>query len=120
MTAKPPAAAPVRLVTTPRGQEAIVEGRLDVHTVADVRLALHALIADGRGDLYLHLGSAEIGDATGIGVLVEAHRRARRSGRRLVLGEVTPRTERLLRAARLHRVIHRGDAVQPTVAPLTA
>ncbi len=120
MSATPYAAAAVRLVVTPRGQEATVEGRIDVHTVADVRLALQSMIAEGRGDLYLHLGAAEIGDATGIGVLVEVHRRARRSGRRLVLGEVTPRTERLLRAARLHRVIDRGEAAQPTVSPLTA
>ncbi len=117
MAAQPVATAPLRVDITSRGQEVTVEGRIDVHTVADVRLALHACIADGSGDLYLHLGAAEIGDATGIGLLVETHHRARRSGRRLVLGPLTPRTERLLRAARLDRVLHRG-LEESTVSPL--
>lgn len=105
-------------VTAP-GQELTIDGRLDVRSAADLRLALHEAISSGRGDLHLHLGQAEIGDATGLGVLVESHYRARREGRRLVLGDLTPRTERLLRATRLTRVLHRrvSDA---TVAPLTA
>ena len=119
MTVQPIATAPMYAIMTSRGQEVTVHGRIDVHTVADVRLTLHALLADGSGDLYLHLGDAEIGDATGLGVLVESHHRARRGGRRLVLGELTPRTERLLRAARLHRILHRG-LEESTVAPLTA
>jgi len=113
------ATAPVSVEVTTRGQEVTVEGRIDVHTVADVRLSLHACIIDGSGDLYLHLGAAEIGDSTGLGLLVEAHHRARRSGRRLVLGLLTPRTERLLHATRLHRVLHRA-LEEPGVAPLTA
>lgn len=109
---------PVRVRTTAAGQEVTVDGRIDVRTAADLRLALHAAIAGASGDLTLHLGEAEIRDATGLGVLVECHHRARREGRRLVLGEVTPRTERLLRATRLARVLHRSTA--PAVAPLTA
>ncbi len=119
MAAQPFATAPLKVDVTARGQEVTVQGRIDVHTVADVRLALHACIADGSGDLYLHLGAAEIGDATGLGLLVETHHRARRSGRRLVLGALTPRTDRLLHATRLHRVLHRR-LEEPTVAPLTA
>ena len=92
--------------TSARGQEIHLEGRIDVRSAADLRLALHAAIATGHGDLYLHLGDVEIGDATGLGVLVEAHRRARREGRRLVLASITPRTARLLRASRLDRVMH--------------
>jgi anti-anti-sigma factor len=119
MAAQLLATALLRLDMTSRGQEITVEGRIDVHTVADLRQALHALLAAGSGDLYLHLGATEIGDATGLGLLVELHHRARRSGRRLVLGRLTPRTERLLRAARLGRVLHRGPD-EPTVSPLTA
>ena len=44
---------------------------------------------------------------------LETHRRARREGRRLVLASITPRTGRLLRAARLHRVFHRVAADGP-------
>jgi anti-anti-sigma factor len=110
--------APVRVVDSERGQEVAIEGRIDVRSAADLRLALHAAIGAGVGDLYLHLGDVEIGDATGLGVLLESHRRARREGRRLVLASITPRTARLLRAARLHRVFH--IAGPATVAPLTA
>jgi anti-anti-sigma factor len=110
--------APVRVVDSERGQEVAIEGRIDVRSAADLRLALHAAIDDGVGDLYLHLGDVEIGDATGLGVLLECHRRARREGRRLVLASITPRTARLLRQARLHRVFH--VAGPATVAPLTA
>ncbi|MEP6649634.1 MAG: STAS domain-containing protein [Lapillicoccus sp.] len=109
----------VRVIDSVRGQEVVIEGRIDVRSAADLRLALHAAIDDGVGDLYLHLGDVEIGDATGLGVLLESHRRARRAGRRLVLASITARTARLLRAARLHRVFHL-DAPPMTVAPLTA
>lgn len=87
------------------GMELAVIGQLNVHTVADVRTALSAAVDDGVGDLILHLGGAEIGDATGLGVIVGAHQRALRAGRRLVLADASLRMERLMRATRLHRVI---------------
>jgi anti-anti-sigma factor len=87
------------------GMELAVIGELNVHTVADVRAALSAAIDDGVGDLILHLGGAEIGDATGLGVIVGAHQRALRASRRLVLADASLRMERLMRATRLHRVI---------------
>ena len=59
----------------------VVTGRLDVHTVADVRLLLHAAVDRGSGDLMVHLAEAEVHDATGLGVIVGAHHRARRAGR---------------------------------------
>jgi anti-sigma B factor antagonist len=95
------------LVIVPGGLVRIA-GRLDVHTVADVRLVLHEAIDTGSGDLLVDLAEAEVGDATGLGVLVGAHHRARRAGRRLVLVHVPPRLDRLLRATRLHRVLARG------------
>lgn len=92
------------------GQELEIIGSIEVRTVAAVRTAVHEVIDRGVGDLVLHLGAAEIGDATGLGVLVGAHRRAERRGRRLVLADASPRLERLLRGSRLHRVIARsGD-----------
>ncbi|HET8601026.1 MAG TPA: STAS domain-containing protein [Segeticoccus sp.] len=96
------------------GRELTVSGRLDVHTVADVRLLLHRAVDDGDGDLLLHLRHAEVGDATGLGVIVGAHNRARRAGRRLVLVDASPRLERLLRASRLSRVLARPDAASLT------
>lgn len=94
-------AARLELIVTADGQRARITGRLDVRSVADIRLALHRALADGCGDLRLDLDEAELGDRAALGLLVECHLRARRLGRRLVLGRLTPRTERLLRAARL-------------------
>jgi anti-sigma B factor antagonist len=70
------------------------------------------VVGTGEGDLLLHVGALEIWDASGLGVLVGAHRKARQSGRRLVLADVPPRQLRLLRATRLHRLL----TVQPAVA----
>ena len=111
----------VRVVEIRCGQEVFVAGRLDVRTVGDVRLALHDILERGVGDLLLHLAEAEVHDATGLGVIVGVHHRARRVGRRLVLVDVSPRLDRLLRASRLHRVLTRGpDEGATTVVPLTA
>ena len=106
-------------LTATRGQPAIVEeisagrevrvsGPLSVGTVDEVRRALHDILARGSGDLLLHLEQAEVHDATGLGVIVGVHHRARRLGRRLVLAEVSPGLDRLLRASRLHLVLARG------------
>lgn len=113
----------VVVTTSSRGQEVRIDGRIDVRCAADLRLALHAALATGSGDLYVHLGDVEIGDSTGLGVLVEAHRRARREGRRLVLASITPRTARLLRVSRLDRVLHLASGTAASrrgVAALTA
>lgn len=119
MAGEPIVSTAVSVVDSARGQKVVIAGRLDVRSAADLRLDLHAAVDHGAGDLYLHLADVEIGDATGLGVLLEAHRRARRSGRRLVVASMTPRTARLLRAARLHRVFHL-EIAPATAVPLTA
>lgn len=99
-------------VVTDNGFEQVtIEGRLDVHSVPDVRTALHEAIDRGRGDLVVDLSDVEVSDATGLGVLIGAHRRARRAGRRMVLHGVPPRLSRLLLATRLHRVL----VVEPAI-----
>jgi anti-anti-sigma factor len=87
------------------GQLLVLEGRLDVVAAADVRLALADALAAGTGDLVLDLAGVEAVDATGLGVLVGAHRGAGRSGRTLVLRDVSPAAARLLRRTRLDRVL---------------
>jgi len=99
---------PVCVAEISAGQEVAVSGRLDVNTVSEVRLALHDILDRGSGDLLIHLADAEVHDATGLGVIVGIHHRAHGVGRRLVLVDVSPRLERLLRASRLHRVLARG------------
>lgn len=92
------------------GREVVLAGRLDVHTVAEVRTALHSAIDAGEGRLTVYLHDAEVMDATGLGVLIGGHRRAERSGRSLVLRGPSPRLVRLLGAMRLHRVLTIEDA----------
>lgn len=99
---------PLRVAETSLGQEVSVSGRLDVSSVDQVRLALHDILDRGVGDLFVHLVQAEVYDAAGLGVIVGIHHRARRMERRLVLVDVSPRLDRLLRASRLHRVLARG------------
>lgn len=81
-------------------------GRLDVTTVGGVRTALNAAIEGGAGDLTVSLADVEMVDATGLGVLVGAHRRARAAGRRLVLHDLPPRISRVLTTARLYHILH--------------
>jgi anti-anti-sigma factor len=87
-----------------------LRGALNVHTVPDLRMHLQRILDSGDGDLVLHLGEAEVHDATGLGVLVGAHHRALRRGRRLVLAETSDRLDRLLRLTRLHLVLARLDS----------
>ena len=95
------------------GAELFVTGRLDVGSVGAVRDALHRAVDGGTGDLIVHLHDAEVVDASGLGVLLGAHRRARLADRRLVLVGVPSRLERLIRHTRLHRVLVRGQAAVP-------
>jgi anti-anti-sigma factor len=90
-----------------------LRGRLDVHSVAEVREALHRAVDTGTGDLLADLEGAHIADATGLGVLVGAHRRAQQRGRRLVLEDVPDPVLRLLRATKLHRVLPMGGQQAP-------
>ena len=87
------------------GAEVALWGRLDARCAPEVREVLHRAIDTGRGDLIVHLDGLDIFDATGLGVIVGAHRRAARRERRLVLVGVAHRQMRLLRAARLHRLL---------------
>lgn len=87
------------------GQVVTVSGRLDARTVPDVRTALHEAVDHGSGDLVVEVHDIVVADATGLGVFVGAHRRAQRTGRRLVLRGVPLPALRLLRVTRLHRVL---------------
>lgn len=56
--------------------ELAVGGRLDVRSAADARTVLHSALDDGQGDLVLDLTGLDSWDATGLGVIMGAHRRA--------------------------------------------
>ncbi|MEV0112650.1 STAS domain-containing protein [Streptomyces sp. NPDC050844] len=86
-------------------------GDLDVASAKNVRDALHSALNDGTGDLVLNLSGLTSWDATGLGVIMGAHRRAGRLGRRLVLQDVPRDLERLLVATRLNRVLQMESSV---------
>ena len=96
----------------PGTNEVLLSGKLDVSTVHDVRRAVHAALDAGSGDLVLDLREVDMLDATGLGMLVGAHRRAGRAGRRLVLRNLSPQLVRLLRVSRLNRIL----VVEPVIA----
>ena len=87
------------------GTYVALTGRLDVHVAADARLALADAVDRGSGELVVDLVALEAVDATGLGVLVGAHRRAQRAGRTLVLSDVPTSVGRLLLVTRLDKVL---------------
>jgi anti-sigma B factor antagonist len=95
--------------------EVLLTGRLDCRSAGEVRDTLHAVLGAGSGRLVVDLTGVELLDATGLGVLVGAHRRARLAGRDLVLRGASARVTRLLRVSRLDRVITLEPA--PQVVP---
>ena len=93
------------VVSVTNAHSIALTGRLDVHSVSDVREILHAAIDASSGDVHVDVSGIELVDATGLGVLVGADRKAKRAGRRVVLRDVSPRLHRMLRATRLDRVL---------------
>lgn len=88
------------------GRLLALRGRLDVAAAADTRLLLADQVDGWSGELVLDLCALRSLDATGLGVLVGAHRRAGRAGRRLVLQDAPEAVARLLHVTRLDRVLH--------------
>lgn len=85
------------------GAELGVVGSICASTSSEVRSELTQAIGAGEGDLVVHLSEAEVWDATGLGVIVGAHRRAAAEGRRLVVADASPRLRRLMCATKLDR-----------------
>src|SRR5512133_17192 len=95
----------VTVQRTGTGDEVLLAGRLDGRSAGEVRDTLHAVLGAGSGRLVVDLSALELLDATGLGVLVGAHHRARLAGRELVLRGAPARVVRLLRLVGLHRAI---------------
>lgn len=95
----------MRVQVADPGSRVVLTGRLDVHGAADVRAALMTALDAGSGDLVVDLAAVPAVDLTGLGALLEAHRRAQRTGRRLVLLDVPPPLWRLVLRTRLDRVL---------------
>jgi anti-anti-sigma factor len=102
---KDPTIAHIEISIDEPGESVSVSGRLAASTVAEVRQVLMSAAEHGTGDLVVDLGGIERIDASGLGMLIGAHRLAMRRERRLVLRNVPAGIERLLVATRLHRVL---------------
>ena len=96
------------------GSVLVVGIRLDGTSVADVRTMLRGAIDAESGDVVLDLAAVEWVDATGLAVLVAAHRELRLQQRHLVLRGCQPAVRRALALTRLNRVL----TLQPSVGPL--
>jgi anti-anti-sigma factor len=95
----------VTVQQTGTADEVRLSGRLDARAAGEVRDTLHAVLGGGSGPMVVDLSGVELLDVTGLGVLAGAHRRARLEGREMVLRGGSVRIVRLLRLARLDRVI---------------
>jgi anti-sigma B factor antagonist len=109
-----PHSTDLQIIVERPGSVLSVSGRLSAVTVADVRAALVEAIGCGTGDLVVDLTDVLLVDASGLGVIVAAHRLAMRKERRLVLRGVPARIERLLAVTHLNRVL----TLEPKVVSL--
>ena len=94
------------------GRVLALRGRLSARTVADGRAALVEAIAVGSEVLVIDISGLQLVDASGLGMLVGAHRLALRNERELVLRGVPERIERLLAVTRLNRVLRAEDPIR--------
>jgi anti-anti-sigma factor len=78
-----------------------VRGELDLETAPTLRERLRAAIAKGRTQLIVDVAGLAFIDSTGISVLVDAMKQARRQDGSLVLRDPTPGTRRVLEIAGL-------------------
>jgi anti-anti-sigma factor len=78
-----------------------VRGEIDLATVSLLDRHLAAVVTSRTPDVVVDLGRVRFMDATGLGALIRADRRARRHGGRVRLTRVPPGVSRLLSAVGL-------------------
>ena len=90
-----------------------VVGTVDLVSGAALRLALNEAVeramSAGVPALEVDLHDVDFVDAAGLGILLGAHRRARRAGVRLSLVRPSPEFARVLLVSRLYRVLDVRD-----------
>lgn len=79
-------------------------GDLDISTAPLLREGLLRILADGSGDVTLDLSRLSFIDSTGLSVLVGAYKRARESGRTVVLRSPRPSARKVLEISGLDTV----------------
>jgi anti-anti-sigma factor len=86
--------------------EVAISGDLDVWSAPSVNHLLDEAIALAPGQLIIDLAGCPSIDASGILLLLEAHRRTMRYGGIVALRSPSARLQRNLRLARVDRVLH--------------
>jgi anti-anti-sigma factor len=79
---------------------------LSAATADDIGGLLDNAVTLRPAHLIIDLTDCEYLDATGIGLLLDIHRRTWQSGGRLSLRGMSPRLRRILKLARVDRVLH--------------
>lgn len=97
-------------------QTVTLVGAVDVRNVGEIRLSLHTAIDSGHGPLRVDVSGLELGDDAALGVLLGAHRRARRVGRSMIIVGATSALGTLPGVRRLGRVLRIEDATGPVGA----
>lgn len=93
-----------------------LRGRLDADSLPAARSRLHRAVDEAQGDeVVVDVSGLEIWDVGALGVLASTQHRASRDGRQVVLTGGSARLCRMLRAARMHRLIVLRDA--PPASP---
>ena len=111
----PPAEAPVLLaqgegtLSRPAVVVVVVEGELDISSVARVRETLHDALSVRPARLVVDLSDCPFVDACALTMLLDVHRRAWRAGGVLTLRGCSPRVLRLLSLTGLGRVFDLAD-----------
>lgn len=99
--------------------ELVITEELDLWGLARLTRLLDDALAVAPVEIVVDVEHCPFVDAAAIGVLIDAHRRARGDGGLLILRSPSPRLRRNLRLARADRVLHVVPA-EPDVPVLDA
>ncbi len=106
----------MQIATVRPGAEVRLAGRLDVTGASDARVALHAAVESGSGDLVVDVAGVELVDATGLGVLVGGLKRVRTHDGSLQLVCTQERLLKIFRITGLTKVFTIHDSVDAALS----
>ncbi|MFV0458758.1 MAG: STAS domain-containing protein [Actinomycetales bacterium] len=96
----------MNLTVNEPGRRLTIEGRVTSADLPDLRQVVLRQVDMGLGDLVLDVHRVVVTDRCVLGLLLEAHRRAERHGRRVLLLNVPITLGRLLRRTGVGRLLN--------------
>lgn len=82
-----------------------LSGEIDASCIESLAQALNPL-PSGNGDITIHLGGVAFIDSSGLRELIDAHQRAERIGRRVLMTEPSSVVVRLFEISGLSKYLH--------------